>query len=1168
MRLSKIKLAGFKSFVDPTTITFPSNLIGIVGPNGCGKSNVIDAVRWVMGESSAKHLRGESMADVIFNGSSVRKPVGTATIELVFDNSDGSLGGQFASYAEIEIRRVVSRDGISSYFLNGTRCRRRDVVDVFLGTGLGSRSYSIIEQGMISRLIEAKPEELRVYLEEAAGISKYKERRRETENRIRHTRENISRLDDIRGEIDKQIQHLQRQAKTAERYKRLKDEERQVKAELLALRWQQLNIEVSSEDRRIAEKQNELEAGLAEQRAIEVKIEKAREHHSEANDSFNAVQGRFYGIGADIARVEQAIQHTKELRNRQEKDLADAERSRIEIVGLIERDKEQLHEIETSLAELEPELGRMRKAEKASSENLATADDRMQTWNTGWDEFNSSSSETAQNAEVERTQIEYLERRVRQATARVEKLREERAVLSSDELEAEIGRLGEQGDESAQERNRLQKALGEANLELDNLRGEEQRLTSSLHAAREDIAAMRGRASSLEALQQSALGKSKSAVNDWLKSRNLDTLPRLAEQVDVESGWEVALETVLGFHLEAVCVEQLDKFTPELEKLNEGTLTLVESGSSDGAESVKGNMLLSKVKSSVPVANFMRGIIAVEDLVDAVRMRNKLGAGESVITRNGIWMGRNWVRVNREEDARKGVLAREQELKLVNENVAGVRGEADKLQRQLDETRARIKSQETRRDELQEKVNQAHHATASLGAKLDTSRSRLDQMVARAREIDQELEDLREELANAQVEIQSASTRLEQAEQTLETIEQRRESLVEERDDMRAELEIVRQVAKEDREQVHNIALKVESKRSLRESTGNGLERMVGQLAQLEERCAELQKTIKDSESPLVKYKTEQDALLKKSGEIEKELKTARLTLEEIDNELRVAEQERVEKEKITQEFRDSLEELKLNSQEIRVRRETLKENLDELNYKVAELLEQMEDSAELETWEQKVASVSRRIERLGAINLAAIEEFSEQSERKQYLDAQHNDLIEALTTLENAIRKIDRETRTRFKETFDNVNAGLQETFPRLFGGGHAYLELTGDDLLDAGVTVMARPPGKRNSTIHLLSGGEKALTAVALVFAIFQLNPAPFCLLDEVDAPLDDANVSRFCALVKEMSERTQFVIITHNKATMEMVNQLTGVTMAEPGVSRLVAVDIDEAVQMAAM
>ncbi len=1168
MRLSKIKLAGFKSFVDPTTITFPSNLIGIVGPNGCGKSNVIDAVRWVMGESSAKHLRGDSMADVIFNGSSARKPVGTATIELVFDNSDGTVGGQYASYAEIAIRRVVARDGTSSFFLNGTRCRRRDIVDIFLGTGLGSRSYSIIEQGMISRLVEAKPEQLRVYLEEAAGISKYKERRHETEIRIRHTRENISRLDDLRGEVEKQLQHLQRQARTAKRYKGLKDGERKVKAELVALKWQRLDHEVGQEDRRVAEKQNQLEGAVAEQRAVEATIEKTREQHSEANDSFNAVQGRFYGIGADIARVEQAIQHAKDLRSRQEKDLADAEQSHAEISGHIKRDRAQLAEIEDSLSDLEPQLTSLHKAEKTSSERLAAAEERMQAWNSNWDDFNSAASETAQNAEVERTQIDYLQRRVHQATARLEKLREERAALSSDELEAEIDRLGEQGSESSQERNRLQKALGEANLELGNLRSDEQRLVGSVHSARENIAAVRGRLGSLEALQQSALGKSKSEVNDWLRTRKLDTLPRLAEQVVVESGWEAALETVLGFHLEAVCVEQLDKFTAELEKLSAGTLTLVETGGSEEAGAAKENSLQAKVKSSAPVAGFLLGIIAVDDLVDAVRMRNKLGVGESVITRNGIWMGPNWVRVNREEDARKGVLAREQEIKQVNESLVVVQSEADDMARQLDETRARIKSQEKRRDELQEKVNFAHQASANLNAKLDTSRSRLDQMVERAFEIDQELEDLREELVNAETEIQDAKTRLDQAERSLETAEIRRESLVEERDDMRTELEEVRCEAKEDREKVHDVALKVESKRSLRESTQNGMERMVGQLAQLEERCVELRRNITESESPLKEYKTEQDALLKKSSEVEKELKAARHLLEEIDTKLRNLEQERVEKEKLVQELRGLLEEIKLNSQEIRVRRETLKENLSELNFTLSHLLEQLEEGATQETWEEKLASVTRRIERLGAINLAAIEEFSETSERKQYLDAQRGDLIEALTILENAIRKIDRETRTRFKETFDKVNTGLQESFPRLFGGGHAYLELTGEDLLDAGVTVMARPPGKRNSTIQLLSGGEKALTAVALVFALFQLNPAPFCLLDEVDAPLDDANVERFCALVKEMSERTQFVIITHNKTTMEMTSQLTGVTMSEPGVSRLVAVDVDEAVQMAAM
>ncbi|MCG8435631.1 MAG: chromosome segregation protein SMC [Gammaproteobacteria bacterium] len=1168
MRLSKIKLAGFKSFVDPTTITFPSNLIGIVGPNGCGKSNIIDAVRWVMGESSAKHLRGDSMADVVFNGSSSRKPVGTASIELIFDNADGTVGGQYANYAEISIKRQVSRDGTSTYFLNGTRCRRRDITDIFLGTGLGSRSYAIIEQGMISRLIEAKPEELRVYLEEAAGISKYKERRRETENRIRHTRENIERLDDLRSEIEKQIQHLQRQAKTAERYKGWRQEERRFKAELLALRWQALDQEVVEKDREIAEQQNKLEAAIAEQRAIENRIEQTREQHTEANDGFNEVQGRYYGVGADIARIEQGIQHAKELRGRQEKDLRETEEAWQDIQEHIKRDRDQVQQVEHNLREMEPNLQTLQTTEREASEALATAEERMQAWQNTWDEFVRDSSEATQEAEIERTQIEHLERRSQQVVSRLEKLKDERAALSSKELEAEISKLGSQESMSSEERERLQGALQRAIRELSELREDEKQLTTRLHETRSRLEDNRGRLSSLEALQQSALGKSKDAVNKWLAARKLANLPRLAQQLQVEDGWEKAVETVLGFHLEAVCVEQLDTLTPELSKLADGAVTIFET--MGGHEADKGSLktLAAKVKSELPVTGLLAGIYAVEQLADAVKLRGKLKTGESVVTRDGIWMGQNWVRVNRESDERAGVIAREQETKQLQEEQTQLKKSAGDLTLQQDELRARLKSLEERREELQTQVNQAHRQSADLHASLDTKRSKLDQLVARAREIDAELEDLRDELQNIESESKASRAKMEASLNTMESLEDKRGDLEGERNSLRENLENARRKAKEDRDALHDLALKVESRRSMLESTRRSLERLDGQLTQLSERRVELQKNLKESADPMDTQQKELESYLQKRSAVESELTQARKKLEELDEQIRNLEQDRAQREKASQQLRDVLESLKLGSQEIRVRKQTLNESLKEMNYEIKDLFTELPDDASIEDWEQKLDKMTQKIQRLGAINLAAIEEFSEQSERKQYLDAQHTDLTEALATLENAIRKIDRETRTRFKETFDKVNSGIKTAFPRLFGGGHAYLELTGEDLLDSGVTVMARPPGKRNSTIHLLSGGEKALTAVALVFAIFQLNPAPFCLLDEVDAPLDDYNVGRFCDLVSEMSERTQFVFITHNKITMEMAHQLTGVTMNEPGVSRLVAVDIDEAVQMAAV
>lgn len=1169
MRLRKIKLAGFKSFVDPTTINLPSNLVGIVGPNGCGKSNTIDAVRWVMGESSAKHLRGDSMADVIFNGSSARKPVGTAAIELLFDNEDGSVGGQYANYSEISIKRAVSRDGTSQYFLNGTRCRRKDIMDIFLGTGLGPRSYAIIEQGMISRLIEARPEDLRVFLEEAAGISKYKERRRETENRIKHTRENIERLDDLRGEIEKQLNHLQRQARTAERYKELKAEERQSRAELIALKWQALDTEVGVKDREIAEKQNLMEAGVADQRNVELDIEKSRERHIEANDAFNEVQGRFYSVGADIARIEQSIQHGKELRHRQERELAQAEHSWAEVQGHIERDTEQLEDVSRALAEMEPGLERLRDAEQTTASSMQEAEEAMQSWQSAWDAFNKDSNQASQAAQVDRTQIEHLERQVQQINNRIAKLDEEAKTLDPGALEAELENLRAAEQSANEQREKLQQELDERLQEITRLRDEDKQLTQTLHDKRSQLEDGRGRLSSLEALQQSALGKSREAVNGWLAGNSLESLPRLAERLDVSKGWERAVETVLGHYLEAVCVEEIDELDRALSELQDGAITLL-----DGREPSGGNgngpseALSAHVKADKPVTAVMAGVFTANDTREALALRSRLQAGQSVITPDGVWVGANWVRVNRTQDEHAGVLAREQEIKSLKDQQYQVANEVTELSGRQEVIRERLKDSEMRREELQTEVNRAHRQYADARAMLDSRKERQDQLRRRGEEVRGELNELHEELAQHDADIRAARGRLDETMSSLQGFEADHGSLQKQRDELRSRLDAARTQARADREAAHDLALKVESRRSMRDSTQRNLERMQQQLEQLTQRREELRGALEEGNTPVAGQQEELNELLEKRGKVETELTSARRLVEELDAQMRNLEQERVAKERRVASLREELNQLKLNSQEMRVRRQTLAEQLDELEQEAAPLLAALPEDANVDVWQQKVDDVSRRIDRLGPINLAAIDEYEEQSERKQYLDAQNQDLLEALETLENAIRKIDRETRTRFKETFDRVNTGLQKNFPKLFGGGHAYLELTGEELLDAGVAIMARPPGKRNSTIHLLSGGEKALTAVALVFSIFELNPAPFCMLDEVDAPLDDANVGRFCELVKEMSARVQFIYITHNKITMEMAQQLMGVTMHEPGVSRLVSVDVDEAAKLAAM
>ena len=1170
MQLSKIKLAGFKSFVDPTTIYLPSPLVGVVGPNGCGKSNIIDAVRWVMGETSAKHLRGDSMADVIFNGSSARKPVGHASIELAFDNSDGSIGGQYAAYNEICIRRQVSRDGTSNYFLNNTRCRRRDITDIFLGTGLGPRSYSIIEQGMISRLIEAKPDDLRAFLEEAAGISKYKERRRETENRIRHTRENLDRLNDLLEEIEKQIDKLKRQARAAERFKELKEEERRVKAELLALRYSTLHEECTSRERVIQDHELQMEAALADQRAIEAQLEKLRVSLTGANDAFNTVQGRYYQLGADVARIEQAIQHSKESRQQQQQELARAEQTLGEIDENVELDRRQLEELAGNITGLEPELEAAQARNEQSVTALQEAEQAMRAWQAEWDAFNQRSAERAQSAQVERTRIDHLERHIHQIEERLQRMGRERQSLQDTTLDNEIEQLITAATEQEELATSKQALLVAAGQRIADIRAgieQHEQETTDLQHTHHDL---RGRLSSLETLQQAALGQRSDSVIGWLEAQGLEAAPRLAQEIQVETGWEHAIETVLGCYLEAVCVEGLDDAEAMLASLEHGAISLFDTRATDaGAAAGSGLVpLATRVQSPWSMGTLLDGVYAAESLGEALAGRAALAAHESLVTRDGIWLGKGWLRVARDADERAGVLQREREITQLQEAGRLQAGRIEVLRNAMTEARAALVGAEAERDQLQEEYHQAHRHASELQARLASCNTRLEHHQTRTRDVIQETEELRSEQAGGHEEHAAAQSRLQEAMEAIEKLTAEREEYTRRQQYLTSTLDEAREQARASQQAVHDFTLRVESMRTTRTATEANLERMREQSRQLLARRDELTGILAHGDTPLVELQTELEALLSRRLEVETGLAEARKQVQDLEHGIREHDQDRIRTERSVDSQREQVAQERMAWQEIRVRSDTLREQIGEAGFDYRELLETIDAEATVAAWSERAEGLEKRIQRLGPINLAAIEEYEEESQRKVYLDAQNADLMEALQTLEQAIAKIDRETRSRFKETFDKVNSGFQERFPRLFGGGNAYLELTGEDLLDTGVTVMARPPGKRNSTIHLLSGGEKALTAIALVFSIFELNPSPFCMLDEVDAPLDDANVSRYCDMVREMSGRVQFIFITHNKVTMEMAHQLTGITMHEPGVSRLVTVDIDAAVEMAAM
>ncbi len=1165
MRLKQIKLAGFKSFVDPTTVTLPGNRCAVVGPNGCGKSNIIDAVRWVMGESSAKQLRGENITDVIFNGSNSRKPTAQASIELIFDNSDGRIGGEYAAYAEIAIRRQVTRDAQSNYFLNGNRCRRKDIMDIFLGTGFGPRSYSIIEQGMISQLVEAKPEDLRVYLEEAAGISKYKERRRETENRIRHTRENLERLTDLREELGRQLDRLQRQARAAARYKELKQEERRQTAELHTLRYVNLHHTLEQRQQEIRELEVAREKGAADYQHVETEIERSRTRHGEVSEEFNKVQGRYYQIGADIARVEEAIGFNQQRVKQLELDLKSVTQRAGEAVRQLDMDDQEIQGLQQRVTELEPQVEEAARADQDSSGKLDSLEGRYREWLSEWEALNRRMAEFERTAEVQASRVDHLEQLIARLRGRREQLDADAdgvPVVASDDMDNLAREIGDQEAERRQVEADIDRCLADLGAARESV------LTTErvLDEARGDVHNLRHELASLEAVQAAALGRDERLAHAWLEAQSLSGAKRLGEALAVVPGWERAVETVLGDYLQAVRVERIDDFVSALEHLDQGGVTLVE-GRVEADYDGELPSLASLVRSDeLKLGSLLHGVYAAETAEVAFAERRRLKPQDSIITRQGVWVGPDWVRVLGKAQDESGIIERAQQIDALTMRVEEAERNLGELQGRVVEARARTEQLDAERDRLQARSNTLNQRLSEL---------RTDHGVRRVQkeEADARRERMQRERAETEGQLEQELLKLEEARQALTEAEVQREREAETRagyaitrEDNERELEAARQSARASRDRYHALNGELGSLKSRLAASETARQRLIRQRAELETQQRQLENGIQDNTRPLPELEAELAAKLEARQEQEVRLGDVRRTLEDIDARVRELETSRHEAEERLNELRGRLESARVDRQGLAVEERNLVQQIEATGFALDEVRASLPEDASEEAAAQALAAVDRRIQRLGPINLAAIDEFESQSERKQYLDQQNEDLEQALETLLTAIRKIDKETRLRFKETFEKVNARLGELFPKIFGGGHAYLELTGEDLLDTGVSLMARPPGKRNASVHLLSGGEKAMTAVALIFAIFHLNPSPVCLLDEVDAPLDDANVSRFAELIKEMSADVQFVTITHNKITMEMADHLMGVTMNEPGVSRLVSVDVEEAAELA--
>ena len=1177
MRLKAIKLAGFKSFVDPTYIPFPTNMTGILGPNGCGKSNTIDAVRWVMGESSAKNLRGDSMTDVIFNGSSHRKPVGKASVDLIFDNSDGTLRGEYAAFSEVALRRQVTREGQSTYYLNGTKCRRKDITNIFLGTGLGARSYSIIEQGMISRLIESKPEELRVFIEEAAGISKYKERRRETENRIRRTNENLERLQDIRDEMERQLAHLHKQAQAAEKYKEYKAEERLKKGQLHALKWQVLDVDYNKRKIEISELEVQFEAKMAQQTSIDAEIEVCRQTQYERNDVFGRAQAKYYEIGAHIARQEQKIEHQSQMSLQLSQELAETEKALLESQSNLEEDQIKLEDINEELLMLEPELESVKFSEEAANEHVISVEDRMSSWQKEWDAFTQKASAPAQQAEVAQSKIQNLEQQIVRIQQRTERLNEERNQLTANPEAEEILLLQEQISEH-ELRLEDQEILAENFTEQVNAQREKiETIRRKLDEGRSELQQVQGRKASLEALQQAAKGESNQSVSHWLESHQLSRKARLSETIQVESGWEKAVEMVLGDYLQAVVMDDVDPVQHWVDGLKDGEVILWSEPNNEMQTSSNNNLsnndlsnkeylLSSKVTGSNNIYPLLAHVQIAETLSIAMSRRLQLADSESIITPDGIWLGKNWFRVAKDGEGNGGILARQQELEILEDRFEDLDISVEEWEADLNYEQLQLRNVEQQKEVQQKEISTYARQLSNYQTELSGKQARAEQLTLRIEKVEHELQEVGELKSLEEEQVVEARIQWQSALDNMDQDADERTRLQSMRDEISSSIESARISSRQAKDQLHQLQLRYQGFSSQQQSLLQAVERLRQQVIRNQERKSQIHHNQnRDHDSDLEELKMQLEEVLEQRLDAEQIMAGARRELEEVEADLKQLEKDRIITEKAGFDLRTQLEQQRMEMQSLEIRRASLVEQLLEESLVLEQVVESLPNTANIEVWNRELERIAEQVRRLGAINLAAIDEYKTQSERKVYLDSQYEDLEKALATLEGAIHKIDRETKNRFKETFDKVNLSLAELFPKVFGGGHASLELTGDDLLSTGVAIMASPPGKKNSTIHLLSGGEKALTAIALVFSIFQLNPAPFCMLDEVDAPLDDANVGRYARLVKAMSEKVQFIYITHNKIAMEKADQLMGVTMQEPGVSRLVSVDIEEAAKM---
>ncbi|MDR3392952.1 MAG: chromosome segregation protein SMC [Sulfuriferula sp.] len=1164
LRLTAIKLAGFKSFVDPTHIPIVGQMVGVVGPNGCGKSNVIDAVRWVLGESQAKQLRGASMADVIFNGSTTRKPVSRASVELTFDNSDGKAPGQWAQYAEVSVKRVLTRNGESSYYINNMHVRRRDLVDIFLGTGLGTKtSYAIIEQGMISRIIEAKPEELRGFLEEAAGISKYKERRRETEARLNDTRENLIRLEDIRCELGEQIERLRGQAEVALEYQTLQDELKAAQQLLWFVKKRDAETGRLRYHAQIQQTQQQLTEQVDALRGIEHELESSRHAHQQANTGLNDAQGEFYSAVAEVSKLEQAVRHLADTRARLH---AQAEQLGAQQESLLR----QHHDLQTSLAEWQQReedtglnLEEATLALEAATEVLPEIEAVLHTTQQRTTELQRESAAAEQVRQVNETHLQHAAKTLQQLEIRQTRLQHEQGSLPSadqsavEHAERVLNDMAALRDELAEQFEVVQHTLATLEGQQQPLRAQLEQHTRSLHQVEGELAG-------LTKVQQHLTEKVSSDA--WLARHKLTSLPRLWQQVDVADGWETAFEAVLGARMQAIAAGAV---APDFDDVPADGLSIFDEAAPQAElTACKLTRLLDKVCIKAgeggALQDWLSHVFIADNAAQASLLQSELPLGAQIVCAEGHIFSRHSVHYHAKSSNAQGVLARQKEIERLAASVEIIHEQKSIASAQLSNIEAEISSNQqdlgALRSQLQHTQQQFHQRqleSVKLQQAHERTLQRRAQITAELAEIEALMAAERGEQANAELQLQ----------QYREQAAQLREHL----DDARRARQDAEGLFNQKREQQRQLERKLQEIRfsvQFANTKINDLNNAIKVNDEQRQRLAEQREDVLGEAMALdeaAQTGALQDAVTLRQH-AEQNLALAREQLEVVGTQLRRQEESRMTLEHALAPLREQLENLRLKHQEAELQEQQCEEQLQMLNADQDALAEKLTKGAKSTGLTNDINRLTMAIDALGAVNLAAMQELEHAAERETYLQDQTSDLEQAMATLTEVIATIDGETRDLLKTTFDTVNQSMSELFTTLFGGGRAELILTGDELLDAGIQVFAQPPGKKNSSIHLLSGGEKALTALSLVFALFKLTPAPFCLLDEVDAPLDDTNTERYARLVKQMSSQVQFLYITHNRITMEAAEQLIGVTMQESGVSRTVSVDIEQATRLA--